>query len=253
MNRVSYSSLRLLRAPYSLTLIAFKDGAITSLGKLFQCLTTLSQKKTLFPYTHSRSPLFLFETISPCPTTTDSAKECPHFLLIVPLHILKGRSQVSPKHSLLQAEQPQLSQSILVGEVFHPLDHFFFFTSSLHQQHITVIPSPISKPRKKFLVLSAPYCVLCALPASPYITRHLNGGLSQLAPSSQTLPHTYRFIETLRLKKTSKIIWTNSRPTVPTKPRPLRPHLHDSLMSAGTVTLPTPWAACVNALPLFLR
>jgi len=31
---------------------------------------------------------------------------------------------VSPEPFLLQAEQPQLSQPVLVGEVFHPLDHF---------------------------------------------------------------------------------------------------------------------------------
>ena len=38
--------------------------------------------------------------------------------------MLKGRSQVSPETSLLQAEQPQLSQPVLTGEVFYPSDQF---------------------------------------------------------------------------------------------------------------------------------
>ncbi|KAK4831083.1 hypothetical protein QYF61_015281 [Mycteria americana] len=39
-------------------------------------------------------------------------------------HILKGCNKVSPEPSLLQAEQPQLSQPFLIGDVFHPSDHF---------------------------------------------------------------------------------------------------------------------------------
>ena len=37
---------------------------------------------------------------------------------------MRGHCQVTSEPSLLQAEQPQLSQPVLIGEVFHPLDHF---------------------------------------------------------------------------------------------------------------------------------
>ena len=38
--------------------------------------------------------------------------------------MLEGCSKVAPEPSLLQAEQPQLSQPVLTGEGFYPLDHF---------------------------------------------------------------------------------------------------------------------------------
>ena len=44
----------------------------------------------------------------------------PSFFLTAPLQMLKGRYQVSPKLPILQAEQPQLSQPVLAGEVFRP-------------------------------------------------------------------------------------------------------------------------------------
>jgi len=45
MKRDTYSYIRVLRAPSSLTLSASRDGAsTTSLGNLFQCLTTLTVK-----------------------------------------------------------------------------------------------------------------------------------------------------------------------------------------------------------------
>ena len=37
---------------------------------------------------------------------------------------MKGCYQVTSEPSLFQAEQPQLSQPVLTGEVFHSLDHF---------------------------------------------------------------------------------------------------------------------------------
>jgi len=33
------------------------------------------------PYIQSKSPLFQFETISPCSVTADPAKDCPVFLI----------------------------------------------------------------------------------------------------------------------------------------------------------------------------
>ena len=46
------------------------------------------------------------------------------FLLIAPLQIMKDCSQVTLEPSLLQVEQPQLSQPLHAGKVFHFLDHF---------------------------------------------------------------------------------------------------------------------------------
>jgi len=42
-------------------------------------------------------------------------------------------------------------------------------------------------------------------------------------------------------------------PILPTKPRPLVPHLHCSWTPPGMVIPPLPWAACASARPLFLR
>jgi len=41
-----------------------------------------------------------------------------------PRQVLEGCNKVSPESSLLQAEQPQLSQPFLTGEVFQPSDLF---------------------------------------------------------------------------------------------------------------------------------
>jgi len=40
-----------------------------------------------------------------------------------PLQVLEGYYKVSPQPSLLRAEQPQLSQPFLTGEVLQPSDH----------------------------------------------------------------------------------------------------------------------------------
>ncbi|KAK4806146.1 hypothetical protein QYF61_001069 [Mycteria americana] len=59
--------------------------------------------KKCLPYVQSKSTLFQFKTVDSCPVTTGL--------------ILKGRNKVSLQPSLLQAEQPQLSQPFFVGEV----------------------------------------------------------------------------------------------------------------------------------------
>jgi len=59
MNRNTYSSIRVLRAPSSLTLSVSRDRAsTTSLSNLFHCLTTLTVKNFFI------SKSALFETIS---------------------------------------------------------------------------------------------------------------------------------------------------------------------------------------------
>ena len=46
------------------------------------------------------------------------------FLLLVSHQILKGHPQVTSEPSPLPAEQAQLSQPVLIAEVFHPFEHF---------------------------------------------------------------------------------------------------------------------------------
>ncbi|KAK4807049.1 hypothetical protein QYF61_018390 [Mycteria americana] len=80
-------------APSNLTLNVSRDGASnTSLGNLFQCFTTLIVKK-----------FFLISSLN------------------LPSFSLKPLPLVLSQQAL--AEQPQLSQPVLIGEVFHPSDH----------------------------------------------------------------------------------------------------------------------------------
>jgi len=73
--------------------------------------------KKCLPYIQSKSGLLWFKTITSCPVRTSLAERSA-------LDVLKGCYKVSPQPSLLQTEQPQLSQPVLVGEVFQPSDHF---------------------------------------------------------------------------------------------------------------------------------
>ncbi|KAK4824741.1 hypothetical protein QYF61_018213 [Mycteria americana] len=126
MHRVHiiYTKIRLLKAPSSLTLNVSRDRAsTTSLGNLFQCLTTL-----------------IFKTIAPCPVTTGLAKKSVPVFPIGSLEVLEGCSKVSLQPSRLQAEQPQLSQPVLVGEVLQPSDHFCGLAlDPLQQLHVLLV------------------------------------------------------------------------------------------------------------------
>ncbi|KAK4818403.1 hypothetical protein QYF61_012324 [Mycteria americana] len=104
--------MRLLRAPSNLTLNVSRDGAsTTSLGNLVQCFTTLIVKN--------------FFLISSLNLPSCSLKPLPLVLSQqARLKILKGHNKVSLEPSFLQAEQPQLSQPVLIGEVLQPSDHF---------------------------------------------------------------------------------------------------------------------------------
>ncbi|KAK4827187.1 hypothetical protein QYF61_015149, partial [Mycteria americana] len=101
-----------VRAPSNLTLNVSRDGAsTTSLGNLFQCLTTLTVKN-----------FFLKSSLN-----LPSLSLKPLLLVLSPqalLKILEGCYKVSPKLSLLQAEQPQLSQPVLIGQVLQPFYNF---------------------------------------------------------------------------------------------------------------------------------
>ncbi|KAK4826819.1 hypothetical protein QYF61_011627 [Mycteria americana] len=98
----------LLKALSNLTL---NVASTTSLSNLVQCLTTLIVKN-----------VFLMSILT---LPSVSLKLLPLVLLLQALvKILKGHKKVSPEPSLLQAEQPQLSQPFSIAEGFQPSDHF---------------------------------------------------------------------------------------------------------------------------------
>ncbi|KAK4830165.1 hypothetical protein QYF61_008676 [Mycteria americana] len=86
------------------------DGASTTfLGNLCQCLTTFTVNN-FFLMTSLSLPSF--NSLKPLPVVLSQQA------------LLKSCNKVSLKPSLLQAEQPQLSQPFFTGEVFQPYDHF---------------------------------------------------------------------------------------------------------------------------------
>ncbi|KAK4818202.1 hypothetical protein QYF61_008586 [Mycteria americana] len=122
-SRDIFNKIRLLRVPSNLTLNVSRDGAsTTSLGNLFQCLPTLIVKN-----------FFLKSSLN-----LPSLSLKPLILVLSQqalLKILEGCYKVSPQPSLLQAEQLQLSQPVLIGEVLQPLDHFHGLSLDPLQQH----------------------------------------------------------------------------------------------------------------------
>ena len=70
---------QVLKAWSSLASKVSRDRASASLGNLFQCLTTLIVKD-FFLISNLNLPS-KFETIYPCPITTDPAKESVSFLI----------------------------------------------------------------------------------------------------------------------------------------------------------------------------
>jgi len=96
--------------------------------------------KMLLSNIQPKLTLFKLETISPCSITTDPTKESVPFFSVASLYILKGCYQITSVPSLLQAEEHQLFQPVLVGEVFHSVDHFCGPTLHVLQQ---VCVSPV--------------------------------------------------------------------------------------------------------------
>ena len=116
MSRDVFTWIRLLRAASSLDLNASSDGAsTTSLGNLGQGFTN-----------HIVKNFFLISSLN-----LPSLSLKPFLLVlsqqallfpISPLQVTAGCSKVSLQPSLLQAEQPQLSQPVLPVEGFQPSD-----------------------------------------------------------------------------------------------------------------------------------
>ena len=81
MCRVANHQTRLPRATSSLALNASRDGAsTTSLGNLFQCVTTLWVKNFLL--ISNLNLLSQFKTVPPCPITIHPCKQ-PFLLLFI--------------------------------------------------------------------------------------------------------------------------------------------------------------------------
>jgi len=114
-------STRLLKAPSNLALNTSREGASTApLGNLFQCLTTLIVKK-FFLISNLNLPSF---SLKPLPLALLSLhahvkSHAPAFCR--PLQVQESHYKVTPEPSLLQAEQPQLSQPFLIQECSSPL------------------------------------------------------------------------------------------------------------------------------------
>ena len=109
-----------LRAPSSLALGVSRMGHPPPLCNLCQCFATLAVKNFFLIYNLNFSSFSLKPFLLVLSQQWPCCETVPFFLL----YAFKGCSQVFPEPSLLRTEQPQLSQPVLIGEVFHPLDHF---------------------------------------------------------------------------------------------------------------------------------
>ena len=118
MGRVATHQTRLPRAPSNLALNTSEDGAPTAfLGSLWQCLNEL-WVRNFFLVTNL--PSFQLKPFSlPITVLPDKA-----FLPSFPAGpIWYWKASISPPHSLLQAEQPQLPLPAFIREVLQPFEH----------------------------------------------------------------------------------------------------------------------------------
>ena len=84
----------LLTAPSSLALNTSREGAsTTSLGNLFQCLTTLTVNNSFLSL--SESNLFQFKAVCPHPIATCPYKKFLPSFPVGPLQVLEGHYEVS--------------------------------------------------------------------------------------------------------------------------------------------------------------
>ena len=120
MGRNTFHQTMLLKALSNLALNTARETA--SLGHLCQCLTTLTVKSFIL-LANLNLPSF---SLKPLPLVlllhALVESHSPAFF-VAHLQVLEGCSKASPQRSLLQAEQPQLSQPFLTAEVLQPSDH----------------------------------------------------------------------------------------------------------------------------------
>ncbi|XP_048803588.1 uncharacterized protein LOC125694433 [Lagopus muta] len=82
-----------------------------------------SPSKELPPNIQPKSSLLQLGSISPSPAVVSPFEEFTPLLAVGSLQVLIGCNEVTPQPSLLQAEQAQLPQPVLIGEVLQPPDH----------------------------------------------------------------------------------------------------------------------------------
>ena len=122
MGRDTFHHTRLLKNP-SNPVLNTSTASTTSLGNLFQCLTTLIVKN-VFLISNLNLPTFSLKPLLFVVSLHALVKKSLSSFLVGLLQGLEGCYKVSPQSSLLQTEQPQLSQPVLRGEVFQPSDRF---------------------------------------------------------------------------------------------------------------------------------
>ena len=97
MSEVIIFEIRWLKAPSSLVMNVFREGAFTTLlGKLFQCLITFTAKNffLISSLKMSKSTLFQFKMISPYPVATHYYEKSLFSFPVGPLQVLEGCSRV---------------------------------------------------------------------------------------------------------------------------------------------------------------
>jgi len=81
------------------------------------------QREEVLPRVQLELPLLQFVPVAPCPVSGHHWKESGPVLLIPTLQIFIGISKVPSQPSLLQAEQAQLPQPFLLGEMLQSPPH----------------------------------------------------------------------------------------------------------------------------------
>ena len=118
--------------------ISKEGNSKASLGKPCQCLVTLPVKA--FPDVQGEPPVFQFVPIASGPLTEPHCKE-PGSVLFAPyFQVFIYMNMIPPTPSLLQAEQSQLSQPFLIGELLQSLNHACgSLWDSLQYAHISLL------------------------------------------------------------------------------------------------------------------
>ena len=81
------------------------------------------QSKDVFPHVQVELPMLLFVPVAPCPVDGHHWKESGPILLTPILNIFIDISKVPSQSSLLQAEQAQLPQPLLIGDMLQSPHH----------------------------------------------------------------------------------------------------------------------------------
>lgn len=79
--------------------------------------------KELLPYIQSKFTCFSLK-LFPCPVSTGLGKKRLSIFLVIPLQVLKSSNKVFLIPSVLQDEQPQVSQPVFMQKAFRPSDNF---------------------------------------------------------------------------------------------------------------------------------